>query len=146
MTWNYRVLRHPDGHLALHEVYYDKTGKPVNYTVNPVSFAVDEDEGLHGLTAFLELALRDAKERPILDVSEFRPKPESARKYPIRNAHRERRAARMKKREFYDGEEKKLIAAYERGETHPVKDQKSAKKIVRAAARRYKQTRRKRPL
>jgi hypothetical protein len=29
MAWNYRVLRHPDGHLALHEVYYEKAGKPV---------------------------------------------------------------------------------------------------------------------
>jgi len=75
MAWNYRVLRHPDGHLALHEVYYDNAGKPISYTAKPIHFAVDEDEGLPGLTASLELALRDAKERPILDVSEIRAEP-----------------------------------------------------------------------
>jgi hypothetical protein len=75
MAWNYRVLRHPDGHLALHEVYYDNAGKPISYTAKPIHFAVDEDEGLPGLTASLELALRDAKERPILDISEIQAEP-----------------------------------------------------------------------
>jgi len=75
MPWNHRVLRHPDGHLALHEVYYDKAGKPINYTANPIHFAVDEDEGLPGLISSLELALRDAKERPILDLLEIEAEP-----------------------------------------------------------------------
>jgi hypothetical protein len=43
MTWNYRVLRHPDGHLALHEVYYDKAGKPISYTARPIHFAGGTD-------------------------------------------------------------------------------------------------------
>ena len=43
----------------------------------------------------------------------------------------------MKKRGFHDGEETQLIAAYERGEFKPVKDQKGAKQIAVQAARRY---------
>lgn len=39
MSWNYRVLRHEDGSFALHEVYDS-----------------------------LERALRDARERPVLDA------------------------------------------------------------------------------
>lgn len=69
-TWNYRVLRYPDGSLSLHEVHYED-GKPVSYTTDPIYFAVDEDEGLAGLTADLERALSDVKERPILNIGEF---------------------------------------------------------------------------
>jgi predicted DNA binding CopG/RHH family protein len=43
----------------------------------------------------------------------------------------------MKKRGFHDDEEKKLIAAYERGEFKPVKDQKGAKRTAVEAATRY---------
>ena len=43
----------------------------------------------------------------------------------------------MKKHEFHDDEEKKMIAAYERGEFKPVKDQKGAKQTAVQAARRY---------
>jgi predicted DNA binding CopG/RHH family protein len=43
----------------------------------------------------------------------------------------------MKKRGFHDDEEKSLIAAYERGEFKPVKDQKRAKETAVQAARRY---------
>lgn len=43
----------------------------------------------------------------------------------------------MKKREFHDGDEKQLIAAYERGEFRPVKNQKGAKQTAVQAARRY---------
>jgi len=43
----------------------------------------------------------------------------------------------MKKRAFHDDEEKQLIAAYERGEFRPVKDQKGAKQTALQAARRY---------
>ena len=43
----------------------------------------------------------------------------------------------MKKRGFHDDDEKKLLAAYERGEFRPVKDQKGAKQTAVEAARRY---------
>ncbi|HLF47797.1 MAG TPA: antitoxin [Methylomirabilota bacterium] len=43
----------------------------------------------------------------------------------------------MKTRGFHDEEEKELVAAYERGEFRPVKDQKKAKAEAVQAARRY---------
>ena len=43
----------------------------------------------------------------------------------------------MKKRGFHDAEERALIAAYERGEFKPVKNQKEAKQTAVEAARRY---------
>jgi hypothetical protein len=38
MTWNYRVIRHKEGHLALHEVYYNEAGQPRAYSQQPVTF------------------------------------------------------------------------------------------------------------
>ena len=43
----------------------------------------------------------------------------------------------MKRRQFYDDEERELIAAYESGEFRPVKDQQSAKRTAVEAAKRY---------
>ena len=43
----------------------------------------------------------------------------------------------MKKRRFHDDEERTLIAAYERGEFQPVKDQKGAKRNAVETAKRY---------
>jgi hypothetical protein len=43
----------------------------------------------------------------------------------------------MKKREFYDDGENKVITAYERGEFRPARDQKGAKQTATQAARRY---------
>ncbi len=43
----------------------------------------------------------------------------------------------MKRREFHDDEEGKLITAYERGEFKPVKNQKGAKRAAVQAAERY---------
>jgi predicted DNA binding CopG/RHH family protein len=43
----------------------------------------------------------------------------------------------MRKREFHDDEERKLVTAYQRGEFEPVKDQKRAKQTAVKAARRY---------
>ena len=38
MTWNYRVIRHVEKSgewLAIHEVYYDESGKPDGVTQDP---------------------------------------------------------------------------------------------------------------
>ena len=43
----------------------------------------------------------------------------------------------MKKRGFYDDEEKNLIGAYERGEFKPAKNQKAAKRQAEETAQRY---------
>jgi hypothetical protein len=60
-------MRHQDGSLAVHEVHYDEAGQPRGWTKNPASFGVHAEEGLSGLIRMLETALKDAKERPILD-------------------------------------------------------------------------------
>lgn len=73
MSWHYRVLRHPDGWLALHEVYCDEDGKPNGYTVNPASFGADAEEGLSGIIGALKMALADAERRPIMDTADFDP-------------------------------------------------------------------------
>jgi hypothetical protein len=75
MSWHYRVLRHPDGSLALHEVFCDKAGKPQSYTDKPIGFGADEEEGLAGIIGGLEMALKDARERPILNMDQFAPPP-----------------------------------------------------------------------
>lgn len=75
MTWNYRVIRYEQGGYGLHEVYYDEAGEPNGMTVTPVGFVADEDGGVAELTQSLETALRDAKERPILDERIFANKP-----------------------------------------------------------------------
>lgn len=172
MSWNYRVLRHLDGSLALHEVYYRK-GKPVSCTLNPVCFGVDGDEGLQGLIASLELALRDARERPILDVASFKPATDDSKRRSKRNASAEelltlgRRCASTLKGKpidhaemLYDGslaagkratrrrsakesafaqdDEADLLAAYERGECKPVRNQKAAKRAAVRAAERHR--------
>ena len=45
MSWNYRVCRYPQGGLGLHEVFHDEAGAVKNWTAEPISFVVDEDEG-----------------------------------------------------------------------------------------------------
>ena len=71
MSWNYRILRHEDGSLALHEVYYDEDGRPRGYTAESAGFCAYEEEGPEGITAALERALRDARERPVLDATDI---------------------------------------------------------------------------
>ena len=70
MTWNYRIVRHADGNLALHEVYYDDSGWPTNRTAEPISFACDAEEGTAGIISSLQMALRDARQ-PVLDDAEI---------------------------------------------------------------------------
>jgi len=76
--WNYRVVRHPPGvggateeWFALHEVFYGEDGEPIGITENPVSFGGDTPEEV---AESLEMALRDARERPVLDRLAERPK------------------------------------------------------------------------
>ncbi|MDX7951810.1 hypothetical protein P7D22_11580 [Lichenihabitans sp. Uapishka_5] len=71
MSWHYRVIRHPDRSLALHEVYCDEAGRPDGCTVEPIGFVANEEEGLSGIVEALEMALKDARERPILDMASF---------------------------------------------------------------------------
>lgn len=69
MTWNYRIIFHlgDDPYFAMHEVYYDQEGRITDWTALPVRFVGDDKEDLIGS---LEMALRDAKERPVIEVDE----------------------------------------------------------------------------
>ena len=78
MPWNYRIIQYDDGSYGLHEVYYDKqTGKHIGRTDKPARFACHEDETKEGIIKSLELALSDAKKRPVL----VDPWPKGRRKY-----------------------------------------------------------------
>lgn len=67
MAWNYRILDHGEW-LALHEVYYDDAGEPNGWTVDAITFGAHSDEGAEGVIASLEMALADARKRPVLKV------------------------------------------------------------------------------
>jgi len=63
MSWNYRIIHHPDGHYALHEVFYDNSGRPTAMTEEPVAFIADAEEGPRGVVEALRIALADAQGR-----------------------------------------------------------------------------------
>lgn len=67
MTWNYRVIRHYDGTLALHEVFYTDTGMVNMYSENPTSFLSDSIEGL---SSVLEMA-KAALSKSIIDIKDL---------------------------------------------------------------------------
>ena len=49
MSWHYRIVRHTDGSLGLHEVYCDEAGQPNGFTAEPVSFVSYAEEGAAGI-------------------------------------------------------------------------------------------------
>lgn len=67
MTWNYRIIDFGT-HRALHEVHYDGD-RPVAYSEAPATFACDPDQD--DIAGSLEVALRDARERPMLNVDDI---------------------------------------------------------------------------
>ena len=74
MTWNYRIIYHsPEtvievGWYALHEVYYDRKGKPDGWTKDAITFVSDEEEGPDGVRKSLAMALADAVRLPVLMI------------------------------------------------------------------------------
>ena len=66
--WNYRICRHPDGHLSINEVHYDDDGRPCGMTAEPINFVVDKEEGPEELTKAIEMALEDIKNNPIFEI------------------------------------------------------------------------------
>ncbi len=71
MSWNYRIVQHDEGWMGLHEVYYNDNGTPSLYTAKPVGFIATEDEDETAIIESLELALRDARTRPVLKASDI---------------------------------------------------------------------------
>lgn len=69
MSWNFRVMRH-DGWLAVHEVFYDASGRPQAYGP-PATFGVPDDDDLAGLIRNLLRAARNARELPVLEETDF---------------------------------------------------------------------------
>jgi hypothetical protein len=68
--WHYRIVRDGEA-LLLAEVHFDENDNPTGYTVDGATFGcIEAEKGREGIVASLERALRDAKERAILDVSE----------------------------------------------------------------------------
>ncbi len=70
MSWNHRILAHKDGdemYLQIHEVYYDKDGKPDSHTANGVSVGA---ESLEGINWVLE-KMKECANKPILLVDGF---------------------------------------------------------------------------
>jgi len=69
MTWNYRIIAHKDGdsyYYEIHEVYYDKTGKPDGYTKN----ATVGSESIEGIEWSLE-KMKECLSKPILSAENF---------------------------------------------------------------------------
>lgn len=69
--WNHRVIRHKgvDGseYLAVHEVHYNKQGKPVAYAEGPAAPLSETKAGLRWSLDSMARALR----RPILNAADF---------------------------------------------------------------------------
>ncbi len=64
--WNYRIVKHAEDFdsYGLHEVYYDDYGEPNSMTRDPIEFSAASRERL---LEQIEMALNDAKNRPVLD-------------------------------------------------------------------------------
>jgi hypothetical protein len=67
--WNYRLLRHSDGCLAIHEAYYNTEGHPTSATERPVGIVGDDVEEVRRV---LEMMARSLGE-PVLDYQSFIP-------------------------------------------------------------------------
>jgi hypothetical protein len=70
MSWNHRILAHKYGdemYFQIHEVYYDKDGKPDGYTANGVSVGA---ESLDGIKWVLN-KMKECVNKPILLADDF---------------------------------------------------------------------------
>lgn len=70
MSWNHRVMKTkdgPDDFYEIHEVYYDKAGKPTAYTTHGVGPA---GATLEELSRELEL-FKAALAKPVLSAADF---------------------------------------------------------------------------
>lgn len=78
MTWNHRIIRHDDGRLAIHEVYYDQYGAPDMVTEDPVPCVGYPEDGdaLGDLRRTIARFLL-ATGKPILDMRQFEAAEES---------------------------------------------------------------------
>jgi hypothetical protein len=69
-TWNYRVIKKPEGNedlYAIYEVYYDSIGQPRSYSVEPCTVYTDSIEDLENELQRLQSALSNS----ILTLEDF---------------------------------------------------------------------------
>lgn len=74
MSWNYRVVRDAFGNLAIHEVFYDRKGRPAAYTTQPVGFYCSAEEDVSMIFLNLHRAARNVLNLPILEDKDFKGK------------------------------------------------------------------------
>lgn len=73
MSWHYRIVRYREGGYGLHEVYFNPDGTAWARTQGPATFGAypegdePEEAGPSEIVRTLELALKDARERPVFD-------------------------------------------------------------------------------
>ena len=70
MSWNHRILAHENGNdmfFQIHEVYYDKSGKPDSYTKNGVSVGAESLEGMKWVLK----KMKDCVNKPVLLADGF---------------------------------------------------------------------------
>ncbi len=67
MTWNYRVIRREDEIYAIHEVHYNKDGKPSGVTVEP---SWPQGETLEELQRDFE-HYQEALQKEVLNYEDF---------------------------------------------------------------------------
>ena len=70
MSWNYRVLDHGT-HLAVHQVYYHDDGSVMDWEEEPATFSTVPQLGVADIVLWLERALSDARQRPVLRVPDL---------------------------------------------------------------------------
>jgi len=68
-SWNYRIIywdKEEYPYYSLHEVYYDKDGNIISYTLEPIEFVTDEENGSDDLIGSIQMALNDVNKYPVL--------------------------------------------------------------------------------
>lgn len=78
MSWDYRVLRHLDGSVAVYEVYYNDASEPVSSVETPADVSADTLEELRKEVEHMARAL----ERPVLEYASFLPSDSGMPKLP----------------------------------------------------------------
>lgn len=72
-TWNHRVIAHDDYittenvYYMIHEVFYDKEGKPDGCTANPITINGEDLESLHWVVD----KIKECLDKPILSKKNF---------------------------------------------------------------------------
>jgi len=70
MDWNYRILAHKEDdemYFKIHEVQYDKNGKPISHNSNGV---IVGSESLEGINWVLD-KMKECTNKPILLAGDF---------------------------------------------------------------------------